>query len=174
MPSTVPERKKKKKEKKTNDNEIRFVKLTKKRKGSLHLRHNKNSKNKKNIRKRNKKDTEKTREKAIKGLTDFNKFIRDNVAAPGQRRSFDFRMRSVKQESFFPSNKIAKNFVKRARNLIYKKDTVFVNSYNKFKKKKFLEQENLPLCTLFVKINKALFVKRCIVLVDLFKSYKLI
>ena len=109
----------------------------KKEKGSLHLHHNKNSKSKKNRRKSYKKDTEKTREKAIKGLTDFNKFTRDNVAAPGQRRSFDFRVRSVKQESFFPTNKITKNLVKRARNLLYKKDTAFVNSYNKFEKKNF-------------------------------------
>ena len=48
----------------------------KKEKGCLHLHHNENSKSKKNRRKSNKKDIEKTREKAIKGLTDFNKFKR--------------------------------------------------------------------------------------------------
>ena len=37
-------------------------------------------------------------EKAIKGLIAFNKFIRDNVIEPGQRRSFDFKAHNVKQE----------------------------------------------------------------------------
>ena len=41
---------------------------------------------------------EKTREKAIKGLIDFNKFIRDDIIEPGQRRSFDLKARNDKQE----------------------------------------------------------------------------
>ena len=46
--------------------------------------------------------------------------------------------------------------VKRARNLLYKKDTVFVNIYNKFEKKEFLEWETLPFCTLFVKKKQSI------------------
>ena len=46
--------------------------------------------------KERKKKIERTREKAIKGLIDFNKFIRNNVIEPGQRRSFDFKAHNVK------------------------------------------------------------------------------
>ena len=102
MPSTVPERKKKRKKKrKLMITKQDLLNQLKNEKGCLHLHHNENSKSKKNRRKSNKKDIEKTREKAIKGLTDFNKIIRDDVVEPGQKRSFDFRARSVKQESFF-------------------------------------------------------------------------
>ena len=56
------------------------------KKRSLHLERNKSSKK------------QKKRIKAIKGLIDFNKFIRDGVIKPGQRRSFDFKACNVKQE----------------------------------------------------------------------------
>ena len=60
-------------------------------KRSPHLQWNK-------TRKARKKKIEKTREKATKGLINFNKFIKDDVAEPGQRRSFDLRVSNVKQE----------------------------------------------------------------------------
>ena len=44
------------------------------------------------------KNIEKTRKKAIKGLVDFNNFIRDDVVQPGQKRSFNLAARNVKQE----------------------------------------------------------------------------
>ena len=49
-------------------------------KRSLHLQQNKNSK-----KPEKKKKIEKTREKAIKGLIDFNKFIKDDSVERGQR-----------------------------------------------------------------------------------------
>ena len=68
-------------------------------KRNLHLQQNKNSKKQeKKEKKERKKKIEKTREKAIKGLIDFNKFIRGDIIEPGQRRSFDFKARNVKQE----------------------------------------------------------------------------
>ena len=45
-----------------------------------------------------KKKLKKTRKKAIKGLVDFNNFIRDEVVEPGQKRSFSLAARNVKQE----------------------------------------------------------------------------
>ena len=99
VPSIVPERKKRKRKKKINDNEIIFVKPTKKRKKKSSVTaEQKLEKARKKEEKTRKKKIEKTREKAIKGLIDFNKFIRDDVVEPGQRRLFDFRARNVKQE----------------------------------------------------------------------------
>ena len=95
---------------------------------------------------------EETREKAIKGLTDFNKFIRDDVIEPGQSRSFDFKARNVKQEIidsygrwrrkkkarnlykaltndsksvFYATNKITKTLVKKSKKLIIWKRQCF-------------------------------------------------
>ena len=45
-----------------------------------------------------KKKVDKAREKAIKGLLDFNEFIRDKVAETGQQRSFILKAKDVKQE----------------------------------------------------------------------------
>ena len=52
-------------------------------------------------RKRRKKEKKikKTRKKAIKGLVDFNNFIRDEVVEPGQKRSFNLAARNLKQEN---------------------------------------------------------------------------
>ena len=95
MSSIIPDRKKKE----INDNKIIFVKPTKKRKKKSSLTaEQKLEKARKKEEKTRKKRIEKTREKAIKGLIDFNKFIRDDVVEPGQRRLFDFRARNVKQE----------------------------------------------------------------------------
>ena len=44
------------------------------------------------------KKIDKTRKKLITGLVDFNNFIRDEVAEPGQKRSFSLAARKVKQE----------------------------------------------------------------------------
>ena len=52
---------------------------------------------------------------------------------------------------FYATNKITKTLVKRARNSLYKKDTVFVNIYNLLETKYFLKLETLPLSTPFVK-----------------------
>ena len=52
---------------------------------------------------------------------------------------------------FYATNKITKTLVKKARNSLYKKGTVFVNIYNKLEKKDFLEPDTLPLSTPFVK-----------------------
>ena len=41
------------------------------------------------------------------------------------------------QKCFYATNKITKILVKKARNSLYKKDTVFVNIYNKLEKKIF-------------------------------------
>ena len=41
--------------------------------------------------------------------------------------------------------------IKKARNSLSKKDTVFVNIYNKLEKNGLLEPETLPLSTLFIK-----------------------
>ena len=41
------------------------------------------------------------------------------------------------QKCFYAANKITKILVKKARNSLYKKDTVFVNIYNKLEKKIF-------------------------------------
>ena len=49
--------------------------------------------------KEKKKNIEKTRKKAIKGLVDFNNFIRDEVVEPGQKRSFNLAARNLKQEN---------------------------------------------------------------------------
>ena len=57
----------------------------------------KQEKNKKK-QKKDKKKIEKTSKKAIKDLIDFNKLIRDEVAEPGERRSFHFRVCNFKQE----------------------------------------------------------------------------
>ena len=62
-----------------------------------HLQQNKNSKKRKKEEKGRKEKIEKTKEKAI-SLIDFNKFIRDHVVEPEQRRSFDFKACNVKQE----------------------------------------------------------------------------
>lgn len=48
--------------------------------------------------KKKKKTVDKAREKAIKGLLDFNEFIRDKVVETGQQRSFILKARDVKQE----------------------------------------------------------------------------
>ena len=96
MPSIVPGRKDRKRKRKINDNEIIFVKPTIKRKKKSSL--TAEQKLQKARRKRKKKEIEKTREKAIKGLIGFNKFIRANIIEPGQRRSFGFKACNVKQE----------------------------------------------------------------------------
>ena len=100
MPSIVPERKKRKRKTKINDNEIIFVKPAKKqkKKSSLRAEQKLQKTGKKKKKKENK--IEKTRKNAIKGLIDFNKFIRDLdiYIKPGQRRSFDFKACNVKQE----------------------------------------------------------------------------
>ena len=146
--SIVHERKKWKRKKKINDNEIIFVKPTKKRKKKSSLTAEQKLKNKrKKEEKGRKKKIEKTREKAI-SLIDFNKFIRDNVVEPGQRRSFDFKACNVKKEIignyqkwrrrnkarnlfeafandsksvFYATNKKTKTLVKKARNTLYKR-----------------------------------------------------
>ena len=90
---------KKKKEKEINDNEIIFVKPIKKRKKKSSLTaEQKLEKARKKEEKERKKKIEKTKEKAIKGLIDFNKFIRDDIIEHGQRKSFDFKEHNVKQE----------------------------------------------------------------------------
>ena len=48
--------------------------------------------------KKKKKKVDKAREKAIKGLLDFNEFIRDKVVERGQQRSLILKARDVKQE----------------------------------------------------------------------------
>ena len=48
-------------------------------------------------REKNKKINKKTKKKTMKGLVDFNNFIRDDVVDPGQRKSFNFAARNVKQ-----------------------------------------------------------------------------
>ena len=49
-------------------------------------------------REKNKKINKKTKKKKkMKGLVDFNNFIRDDVVDPGQRKSFNFAARNVKQ-----------------------------------------------------------------------------
>ena len=100
MPSIVPERKKRKRKTKINDNEIIFFKPAKKqkKKSSLRAEQKLQKAGKKKKKKENK--IEKTRKNAIKGLIDFNKFIRDLdiYIKPGQRRSFDFKACNVKQE----------------------------------------------------------------------------
>ena len=68
----------------------------KKKKSSLRAEQKLQKTEKKKKKKENK--IEKTRKKAIKGLVDFNKFIRDGVIKPGQRRPFDFKACNVKQE----------------------------------------------------------------------------
>ena len=45
-----------------------------------------------------KKKVDKARKKAIKGLLDFNEFIRDKVVETGQQRSFILKAKDVKQE----------------------------------------------------------------------------
>ena len=45
------------------------------------------------------KKNDKVRKKAIKGLVDFNNFIRDEVVEPGQKRSFSLAARDVKQDT---------------------------------------------------------------------------
>ena len=49
-------------------------------------------------RRKKEKKIDKTRKKAIKGLVDFNNFIRDEVVQPGQKRSFNLAACNVKQE----------------------------------------------------------------------------
>ena len=98
MPSIVPERKKRKRKTKINDNEIIFVKPAKKQKKKSSLRAEQKLQKTEKKKKKKEKKIEKTRKKAIKGLIDFNKFIRDGVIKPGQRRSFDFKACNVKQE----------------------------------------------------------------------------
>ena len=48
--------------------------------------------------KKKKKKVDKAREKAIKGLLDFNEFIRNKVVGTGQQRSFILKAKDVKQE----------------------------------------------------------------------------
>ena len=55
-------------------------------------------KSRKKQEKERKKKIGKTRGIPIKGLFDFNTFIRDDVIEPGQGRSFDFKAHNVKQE----------------------------------------------------------------------------
>ena len=93
MPSIVRGRKNRKRKKKINDNKIIFVKPTIKRKEKCSL-----TAEQKLQKAKRKKKIEKTREKAIKGLIDFNKFIRANVIELGQRTSFGFKACNVKQE----------------------------------------------------------------------------
>ena len=53
---------------------------------------------------------------------------------------------------FYPTDKITKTLIKKARNSLYKKDIVFVNiynGYNRLEDKNFL-QEKVPLNTPFV------------------------
>ena len=98
MPSIVPERKKRKRKTKINDNEIIFVKPAKKQKKKSSLRAEQKLQKTEKKKKKKENKIEKTRKKAIKGLVDFNKFIRDGVIKPGQRRPFDFKACNVKQE----------------------------------------------------------------------------
>ena len=77
------------------------------------------------------------------------------------------------QKCFYATNKITKILVKKARNSLYKKDTVFVNIYNKLEKKIFQSQKHCLLEPRLLK-KKTLFVQRYLVLVDLFKHCKLI
>ena len=49
------------------------------------------------------------------------------------------------QKCFYAANKITKILVKKARNSLYKKDTVFVNIYNKLEKKIFQSQKHCLL-----------------------------
>ena len=99
MPSIVPERKKRKRKKKINDNEMIFVKPIKKRKNKSSLTAEQKLENgRKKEEKTRKKKIEKTREKAIKGVIDFNKFIKNGGVEPRQRRSFNFRVHNIKQE----------------------------------------------------------------------------
>ena len=49
------------------------------------------------------------------------------------------------QKCFYATNKITKILVKKARNSLYKKDTVFVNIYNKLEKKIFQSQKHCLL-----------------------------
>ena len=43
---------------------------------------------------------------------------------------------------FYATNKITKTLVKKARNSLYKKDTVFVYIFNKLEKKDFFRAQN--------------------------------
>ena len=49
-------------------------------------------------RRKKEKKIDKTRKKAIKGLVDFNNFIRDEVVEPRQKRSFSLAACNFKQE----------------------------------------------------------------------------
>ena len=90
--------KKRKRKKKINDNEIIFIKPTKKQKKKSSLTADQKLEKARKKEEKARKKNEKTSEKAIKGLIDFNKFIRDEVVELGQRRSFDFSACNFKQE----------------------------------------------------------------------------
>ena len=51
------------------------------------------------LKEKEEKNKKKTRKKAIKGLVDFNNFIRDEVVEPRQKRSFNLAASNVKQEN---------------------------------------------------------------------------
>ena len=104
--------------------------------------------------KEKKKNIEKTRKKAIKGLVDFNNFIRDEVGEPRQKDRLTQQLlisnkkssRTIDDEKksdeliqcishgfkmyFFTTDKITKTLIKKGKNSLYKKDIVFVSIYN--------------------------------------------
>ena len=53
------------------------------------------------------------------------------------------------QKMFYATDKITETLIKKAKNLLYKKDIVFLNIYNGFENKKLLP-EKVPLNTPFV------------------------
>ena len=57
---------------------------------------------------------------------------------------------------FYPTDKIKKTLLKKAKKSLYKKDIVFVNIYNRLENKNILP-EKIPLNTLFVEKKKTLF-----------------
>ena len=77
------------------------------------------------------------------------------------------------QKMFYATDKITETLIKKAKNLLYKKDIVFVNIYNGFENKKLLP-EKVPLNTPFVEKNKTLSVQHHVALADLLRHYKLI
>ena len=86
----VKQKKKKKKKRK--------VRSQKKGKSSSRIVAEKLIKIVKKEKKKKKKKVDKAREKAIKGLLDFNEFIRNKVVGTGQQRSFILKAKDVKQE----------------------------------------------------------------------------
>ena len=52
----------------------------------------------KETKRKKEKKIDKTRKKVITGVVDFNNFVRDEVAEPGQKRLFSLAAHKVKQE----------------------------------------------------------------------------